>query len=362
MKLFLSVTVLLAFIALAASQGCEQEVNCLEANGCHCATTQSPLPFPDTPQLVICSFNDAITESAYTTYYEPLFSGRMNPDFYAVSATFFVPHEYTDYGRVNALYREGHEIAVHSITKDPLTEYWLERQLQATVDKLKEEFEGQKKIISRFASIPVDDISGARVPNMALAGDNLFNALSEIGIEYDATWNVMNGYNYFPFTLDYGSQVICASGVCPYEWIQLFPVHFGLRKPRQPCFFAPHKKYESEFNVLYQGNRAPMNLVLSSAWFMATENSLQGLQLFLDHLDGLNDVYIVSHKKAVEWMSNPQPIGEFSSDTGYQYASCTARSCTLAKGDETRYMVSCVACPAVFPWLGNPDGVLVGQS
>ncbi|KAK9730681.1 hypothetical protein QE152_g14305 [Popillia japonica] len=305
MKLFLSVTVLLAFIALAASQGCEQEVNCLEAialaasqgceqevncleaNGCRCATTQSPLPLDETPQLVICSFNDAITELAYTTYYEPLFSGRMNPDFYPVSATFFVPHEYTDYRRVNDfdyrrvndLYREGHEIAVHSITKDPLTEYWLE----SSVSNLKDEFEGQMRIISRFANIPVDDISGARVPNMALAGDNLFNALSEIAKLSVPPASV-------PFTLDYGSQVICASGVCPQNthagmWVT--PI-INIMGDGVECNNLQACRVEGtaqeianwlirEFNVLYQGNRAPMNLVLSSAWFMATENSLQGL-------------------------------------------------------------------------------------
>ncbi|KAI4465999.1 chitin deacetylase-like 9 isoform a [Holotrichia oblita] len=360
MKLFLSVTALLAFVALATSQGCEQEVNCMAASGCRCASTQSPVP--NNPQLVVISINDAISELAYDNYYAPLFDGRLNPDFYPVSATFFVPHEYTDYSKVNALYRNGHEIAIHSITKNPLTEYWLE----ASVDTLVQEFDGQRQIISRFANIPVEDITGARVPNMALAGDNLFNALNSVGIEYDATLNVMNGFNYFPFTLDFVNQVNCASGICPeaaHPGIWVTPI-INLMGDGVECNNLQACRVEGtaaqiadwlmrEFNAVYEDNRAPLNLVISSAWFMGTANTFEGLTMFLDNLQAMNDVYIVSNRKAVEWMKNPSG---FTSDTGDNNTPCTARSCALPKDDETRYMVSCVACPSVFPWLGNPLG------
>lgn len=59
--------------------------------------------------------DDAVTDYIYTTYYVPLLGGRKNPDGSPISGTIYVPHEYTDYERVNALYNLGFEIGVNSI-------------------------------------------------------------------------------------------------------------------------------------------------------------------------------------------------------------------------------------------------------
>lgn len=59
---------------------------------------------------------DAITDAIYTSYLKPIIEGRTNPDDAQIGATFYVPHEYTDYERVNQLYNLGAEIAVHTIT------------------------------------------------------------------------------------------------------------------------------------------------------------------------------------------------------------------------------------------------------
>lgn len=59
--------------------------------------------------------DDAVTDYIYTTYYVPLLSGRKNPDGNPISGTIFVPHEYSDYERVNNLYNLGFEIGINSI-------------------------------------------------------------------------------------------------------------------------------------------------------------------------------------------------------------------------------------------------------
>lgn len=59
--------------------------------------------------------DDAVTDYIYTTYYVPLLSGRKNPDGSPISGTIYVPHEYTDYERVNNIYNLGFEIGVNSI-------------------------------------------------------------------------------------------------------------------------------------------------------------------------------------------------------------------------------------------------------
>ncbi|GJQ83035.1 hypothetical protein Trydic_g15849 [Trypoxylus dichotomus] len=365
MKVCLSVTVLLAFVAFAASQGCVQEDNCVAADGCRCASRSSPIPVADTPQFVTISFNDAVSAAYYSSYYQPLLAGRVNPDGNPVTATFYVPHEYTDYSRVNALYVSGQEIAVHSITKNPVSDYWR----TADEDTLTDEFAGQKTIISRFANIPESDIRGARVPNFELAGDVLFRAYSRAGVEYDATITSFNADRYFPFTLTIPNQISCPIGECPVDGHSIWAAPIidligdGVEcNNLQACRVAGTAEeiaawLTAQFNLLYQGERAPMNLVASAAWFVTTEGAFEGLTLFLDSLAALNDVYIVSNSQVIDWISNPVPVDEVDTSVEPRTANCgSPLSCALAKGEETRYMTSCVACPAVFPWLGNPAG------
>ncbi|KAJ8928576.1 hypothetical protein NQ314_018862 [Rhamnusium bicolor] len=67
-------------------------------------------------RLISLTFDEAVTDNLYNTYWEPLLFSRVNPDGQPIGATFFVPHEYTDYERVNDLYNYGFEIGIHSVT------------------------------------------------------------------------------------------------------------------------------------------------------------------------------------------------------------------------------------------------------
>lgn len=106
---------------------------CLEELDCVCTSSSSPLSVTSTPQVpifdnfkrylillflqfVVFTSDDSVTDFAFTNYYEPLLFGRRNPDGNPISGTFYVPHEYTDYERVNDLYNAGFEIGVNSIT------------------------------------------------------------------------------------------------------------------------------------------------------------------------------------------------------------------------------------------------------
>lgn len=116
----------------------------------------------------------------------------------------------------------------------------------------------------------------------------------------------------------------------------------------------------TQFENHYNGQRTPLNLVLSAAWLLSTPGSMEGLTTFLDSLATKNDVFIVSHDKVVEWTKNPVAAGSYSSASPARDASCytPTKTCPLLKGEEeTRYMVVCTStCPSVFPWLGNPLG------
>ena len=85
-----------------------------------CFSTESPIPDDTdpnnrkTPQLVVLSFDDAITKINFPFY--EIISELKNPNDCNISMTFFVSHTYTDYSLVHEQLRRGNEIAVHSVT------------------------------------------------------------------------------------------------------------------------------------------------------------------------------------------------------------------------------------------------------
>ena len=84
------------------------------------------------PQLVILTFDDSLNDlnkKLYESIFHPIrrlvhFDVQLhhfkiisrNPNGCPISATFYVSHEWTDYGHVQNMYSDGHEIASHSIS------------------------------------------------------------------------------------------------------------------------------------------------------------------------------------------------------------------------------------------------------
>ena len=88
---------------------------------CHLPSCSCGLSIPgglsaeQTPQFVLLTWDDAVND-LNKEFFSRLFSGRTNPDGCPSVATFYVSHEWTDYGQVQDLYSRGHEIASHTIT------------------------------------------------------------------------------------------------------------------------------------------------------------------------------------------------------------------------------------------------------
>jgi hypothetical protein len=74
--------------------------------------------------MILLTFDDGVhTDHAFI--HKRLFSkGRLNPNQCPICATFFVSHNWTNYGMVHKLYRTGHEIASHSITHRLPKPWW----------------------------------------------------------------------------------------------------------------------------------------------------------------------------------------------------------------------------------------------
>lgn len=97
-------------------------------------------------------------------------------------------------------------------SKNSLAQYWSE----ASEDTIEQEFGGQRTIISTFANIPIDDIIGARTPQLQIEGDVSIDGYIKAGIQYDNSWTSRSGTRFYPYTLDYLSTQECRTGTtCP---------------------------------------------------------------------------------------------------------------------------------------------------
>ncbi|CAG9765020.1 unnamed protein product [Ceutorhynchus assimilis] len=344
--------------------------NCLIEENCRCSSITSPLALEDTPQLIVLAFVDAAKPELYQSRWSPLIEPRKNPDGDFASATFYVPHEYSDYQIVHDLASIGFEIGVHSVTNDPHQDYWRD----GAQPLLEQEFGDQRKIISKFANIPEKYITGTLTPQLQLAGDNSINAFVARGFSYDNSWPSRN--RLFPYTLDYATTQICDVGAnCPQEshpgfWINpivdLTSEDGDLCATLAACFNTRSNQTSQEISdwlvkqveTVKIKNRAPLTLIIEEKLFSSVNESWTGLTDALDRIQEDKTVFLVSQSRVIQWLKNPVPVSEFKTDAVSITTGCVKDTCSLKKlTGETRYMVSCVPCPKNYPWLGNPEGV-----
>lgn len=95
-------------------------------------------------------------------------------------------------------------------SNNPDQDYWR----NASESLLEQEFGSQRKIIAKFANIPIENVIGGLTPQLQLAGDNSIKALINQGFQYDNSWP--SKVALFPYTLDYASTQDCDLGAgCP---------------------------------------------------------------------------------------------------------------------------------------------------
>ena len=82
----------------------------------HTNTDKGGLDAERIPQIVLLTFDDAVNDLNKDLYADLFETGRLNPNGCPIAATFYVSHEWTNYGQVQSLYADGHEIASHTIS------------------------------------------------------------------------------------------------------------------------------------------------------------------------------------------------------------------------------------------------------
>lgn len=367
----------IAFLSNQASGQYCNATNCV-APACRCASTSIPgnLELNKTPQFVLLSFDGAITTSN-TNNYTALLKNKYNPDGCPLSFTFFVSHEYTDYSLVHQLYYKGQEIASHSITKESSpSEQWKNKD----ASQWEAELGGMRTIAAKFANIPANSIQGERAPYIQTSGNATMQSVMSLGM-YDTSYPNPDNRNrpIWPYTLDQGYQHSqCSLAPCPtgnFPGVWTFPMIPLVNSKNLSCIMIdgcgdPATTAEAlsflkeNFNRHYTTNKAPFGLYMNAnAWFLKGAHLFDAYDQFLQYLQTLNDVYVVSMSQALKWMKNPVPLDQMStvlSCPALNPSTCTPRNCfydgTSSPGGLERFMKSCVSCPNNFPWVGNPLG------
>jgi len=235
-----------------------------------------------------------------------------------------------------------------------------------------------------MANISTADIQGMRAPFLQIGGDAMYQALFDGGMGWECsrpTYNIRVP-GLWPYTNDHHSVQDCQIPECPtkaYPGFWTVPIIDLIGGNGFPCPLIDNcsPKPESRDEMLellrrnfmeqYNGNRAPLGFFSTSAAFLGSlpdyDERKEGYNLFLDFLGELDDVFIVSISKALEWVKGPVPLDEIADFVPWQSEGIRQnfcpfpQSCRYNWSGSERYMMSCtVSCPPSYPWLFNPLG------
>jgi len=409
------------------NEDCEPKGYCFadgvkcELPDCRCSgddpTYDEDYKVEEMPQIIYLTYDDGFTPIAEAQFYRQLFNGTyLNPNGEYIRATHFLTHSYTDYSLVNEYWRVfGHEMASHSVTHRTDQNYW--KGINA--DGWTEEALGMRKMITQFANIPADQITGFRSPYLQMGGDEQYKALADNGFKYDCSWASRDyGYQHldsglYPYTMDYDTAQDCEVGPCPEcsypgfwvqpmldledNWFGSNPLHPTWGQPcsmLDGCIFieeqtaeAVHDMLMRNFLKIYNGNRAPFGLYMHAAWFFGNQEwHFEGYKAFLKNVtDSYPDAWIVPVGEGIDYYQNyfgttnaelitmGKTEGPFAVqpklDERNGFECDPLESCAYQHvnnddiEDQERYMHICrnvgrmkQSCPKDYPWLEKPCG------
>ncbi|XP_022240245.1 uncharacterized protein LOC106458349 isoform X2 [Limulus polyphemus] len=352
-------------VPLVQASGCNPS-KCL-APDCRCGGSDIPggLPLSETPQVVLLTFDDAINDLNFDLYKE-IFAGRKNPNGCPIHGTFYISHEWTDYGQVQTLYSQGHEMASHTISHSYGEKF--------SKNKWFKEIQGQREILHLYGGVKMEDIRGMRAPFLQIGGNHMFEMLFEANFTYDSSMPVFeNDPPFWPFTLDYTINNECMITPCPSEsfpglWEMAMVMWVDLKGGRCSMADACSNPQDEQgiveflkknFNRHYNSNRAPLGLFYHSAWF-TTAHHKKGFMKFLDEILSKGDVWLITNWQLIQWLRNPTPKSKLNNFEPWQ---CKRKNlippchnptvCNVWDQNGIRYMKTCQKCPSHYPWVGR---------
>ncbi|XP_015015225.2 uncharacterized protein LOC6542325 isoform X5 [Drosophila erecta] len=335
---------------------------------CYCGGKDIPgeLPVESIPQIVLLTFDDSVNDLNKQLYTDLFEKGRVNPNGCPITATFYVSHEWTDYSQVQNLYADGHEMASHTVSHSFGEQF--------SQKKWTREIAGQREILAAYGGVKMSDVRGMRAPFLSVGGNKMYKMLYDSNFTYDSSMPVYeNRPPSWPYTLDYKIFHDCMIPPCPtrsYPGVWQVPMVMwqdlnGGRCSMGDACSNPSdadgvtKMIMKNFERHYTTNRAPFGLFYHAAWFTQPHHK-EGFIKFLDAINAMQDVWIITNWQALQWVRDPTPISRINSFQPFQcdYSDRPKRCnnpkvCNLWHKSGVRYMKTCQPCPDIYPWTGK---------
>ncbi|KAH8237946.1 hypothetical protein KR032_008673, partial [Drosophila birchii] len=335
---------------------------------CYCGGRDIPgeLPVESIPQIVLLTFDDSVNDLNKQLYTDLFEKGRVNPNGCPITATFYVSHEWTDYSQVQNLYADGHEMASHTVSHSFGEQF--------SQKKWTREIAGQREILAAYGGVKLSDVRGMRAPFLSVGGNKMYKMLYDSNFTYDSSMPVYeNRPPSWPYTLDYKIFHDCMIPPCPtrsYPGVWQVPMVMwqdlnGGRCSMGDACSNPSdadgvtKMIMKNFERHYTTNRAPFGLFYHAAWFTQPHHK-EGFIKFLDAINAMQDVWIITNWQALQWVRDPTPTSRINSFQPFQcdYSDRPKRCnnpkvCNLWHKSGVRYMKTCQPCPDIYPWTGK---------
>ncbi|TKR80828.1 hypothetical protein L596_014830 [Steinernema carpocapsae] len=329
-----------------------------------------------TPQMVILTFDDPITDRTINVF-KSLFDGRFrNPNGCPIRATFFVSHEWNNYDQTQWLYAHGQEIAVNSISHEPMNG-------KSRTDWARE-MDGLRRTLQEFSYVNPKDVVGLRAPQFALGGDNQFAMMRDYNFSYDNSLALSEGV-FWPQTLDHRTPWNCGEQFCnsrSHPGVWQFPLYqMQGNNGQKGIMLRAVLKYNDTKESVYQmlqknfqkhsPTRAPFVVPMDTDFltFLTDSQSVNAIEQFLTEILKRKDVYVVSMAQALDWLRSPTPLSQMRhfrpwsdcrSVASRRYVQpCESPSkCTFSTPDGPRSFRICGSCPRSYPTARDPTGRL----
>lgn len=171
-----------------------------------------------------------------------------------------------------------------------------------------------------------------RAPFLSIGGNKMFKMLYDSNFTYDSSMPVYeNRPPSWPYTLDYKIFHDCMIPPCPtksYPGVWEVPMvmwqdlNGGRCSMGDACANPPdsdgvQKMLMKNFDRHYETNRAPFGLYYHAAWFTQPHHK-EGFIKFLDTINSMKDVWLVTNTQALQWVRDPTPMNRLNSFQPFQ--------------------------------------------
>uniref|UniRef100_W8BE79 NodB homology domain-containing protein n=2 Tax=Ceratitis capitata TaxID=7213 RepID=W8BE79_CERCA len=245
---------------------------------------------------------------------------------------------------------------------------------QFSQKKWTREIAGQREILAAYGGVKLSDVRGMRAPFLSVGGNKMYKMLYDSNFTYDSSLPVYeNRPPSWPYTFDYKIFHDCMIPPCPtrsYPGVWQVPMVMWQDLNGGRCSMGDACSNPSEsdgvqkmimknFERHYTTNRAPFGLFYHAAWFTQPHHK-EGFIKFLDAINQMPDVWIVTNWQMLQWVRDPTPISRINSFQPFQcdYSDRPKRCnnpkvCNLWHKSGVRYMKTCQPCPDIYPWTGK---------